>query len=155
MTSIASITAQEVELIGRFVELLAQEQSALVQGKTDALSDLAAKKQPLVEQLNAREYERRSALGIDAEHKTREAMRDWLRTNPSEDIAANWDAILTLAKQARQLHDQNASLVAMRLQQTTDALAILNLNRPFAQHSLYGSDGQASTSSGSRLVDSA
>jgi flagellar biosynthesis protein FlgN len=80
-------------------------------------------------------------------------MKIWLGRQPDNQTAAvNWENLLDLAREAKQLHELNASLVGMNLQQTNEALAIL---RKPAQHTLYGSNGQTSPFSGSRIVDSA
>lgn len=154
MSGIAAITEREIELISRFVELLTEEQDALKRGDAAALPRIATAKAPLVEQLNAFENERRMALGIDGEQKTRQAMDAWLATHPAEQTAAaDWARLLELAQEAKQLHELNASLVSMHLQQTAEALAILT--RKAEQNTLYGSNGQTAPISGSRIVDSA
>lgn len=154
MSTIAALTKQEVELISRFVALLNEEQDALKQRNPPALPDIAAAKLSLVDQLNALESQRRAALGINDERNTREAMTHWLAENPDQlPVASNWKKLLTLAAEAKQLHELNAGLVAMHLQKTTEALIVLN--RQSVQNTLYGSDGQAAPSSGSRIVDSA
>ncbi|KAB2926493.1 MAG: flagellar protein FlgN [Dechloromonas sp.] len=154
MADIAAITEREVALIARFVDLLKEEQESLRRADPTALPDLGAAKITLVEQLNGLENERRSALGVADEEKPRAAMDKWLAANPTQRAAAiNWKKVLELAEEARQLHQLNAGLVALHLQQTNEALAVVNA-RPQSQ-TLYGSDGQAATASGSRIVDSA
>jgi flagella synthesis protein FlgN len=154
MADLAAITAREVALIGRFVDLLKDEQAALRRADPAPLADIASAKTALVDQLNALEDARRTALAIGAEAKTRAAMEQWLSANPQQRaVAANWQKLLELANEARQLHELNAGLVNLHLQQTTEALAALD--RRQAGDSLYGSNGQAAPPSGSRIVDSA
>lgn len=154
MATIAAISELEISLISSFVTLLNEEQEALKLGDASGLADIGAAKTALVEKLNGLEGERRSALGIVGEHNTREAMSQWLAKHPEEQTAAvNWQKLLKLASEAKQLHELNAGLVAMHLQQTSEALAILT--RRAGDDSLYGKDGQAAQSSGSRIVDSA
>jgi flagella synthesis protein FlgN len=154
MNIIAALTKREVELISSFVALLNEEQDALKRRDPSSLQDLAAAKLPLVDQLNEMESQRRFALGIVDDRNTREAMSRWLAENPDQQsTAASWKKLLTLAAEAKQLHELNAGLVSMHLQNTTEALVVLN--RQSAQNTLYGSDGQAAQSSGSRIVDSA
>lgn len=154
MTDIAAITEREVALIARFVELLKNEQESLRGTDTDQLPELGAAKAALVEQLNALEEQRVAALAMPAGEKPRAAMEQWLAANPTQRAAAvNWTKLLSLAEEARQLHQLNAGLVARHLQRTQEALAILNGRT--ASETLYGSNGQASAISGSRIVDSA
>lgn len=154
MTDIAAITEREVALIARFVELLKNEQESLRGTDTDQLPELGAAKAALVEQLNALEDQRVAALAMPAGETPRAAMEQWLAANPTQRAAAvNWTKLLSLAEEARQLHQLNAGLVALHLQRTQEALAILNGRT--ASETLYGSNGQASAISGSRIVDSA
>lgn len=154
MTDLSAITEREVALIARFIELLKDEQETLRRADPEPLATIGAAKLTLVEQLNLLESERRTALGIGGEDKTRVAMDNWLAANPAQKLAAlNWQKLLELANEARQLHELNAGLVALHLQQTGEALNILANRRP--ADGLYGSDGQAAPPSGSRIVDSA
>ncbi|MCL2345641.1 MAG: flagellar protein FlgN [Desulfobulbus sp.] len=154
MTDLGLITAREIPLIGRFIDLLKDEQEALRHANPEPLAKISAAKVALVEQLNELEQARRAALGIGSEEKTRSAMEAWLLANPTQpQVASDWQTLLALAGEAKQLHELNASLVALHLQQTSDALHILDSRR--AENALYGSNGQAAAPSGSRLVDSA
>jgi flagella synthesis protein FlgN len=154
MPDIAAITEREIALISRFVALLKDEQETLKRADASALPEISAAKIDLVEQLNLLEAERRTALGIAGDEKTRAAMAVWLANNPNDQTAAvNWEKLLNLAQEAKQLHELNAQLVGMHLQQTSEALVILT--RQAEQHTLYGSNGQAAQVSGSRIVDSA
>lgn len=154
MSEIAAITEREIALISRFVALLQDEQETLKRADASALPEISAAKIDLVEQLNLLEAERRTALGIVGDEKTRAAMVVWLANNPNDQTAAvNWEKLLNLAQEAKQLHELNAQLVGMHLQQTSEALVILT--RQAEQHTLYGSNGQAAQVSGSRIVDSA
>ena len=154
MPDIAAITEREIALISRFVALLKDEQETLKRADASALPEISAAKIDLVEQLNLLEAERRTALGIAGDEKTRAAMAVWLANKPNDQTAAvNWEKLLNLAQEAKQLHQLNAQLVGMHLQQTSEALVILT--RQAEQHTLYGSNGQAAQVSGSRIVDSA
>jgi flagellar biosynthesis protein FlgN len=154
MTDIAAITEREVALIARFVELLKEEQDSLRGTDPSQLPELGTAKAALVEQLNALEDQRVAALAMPVGDKPRAAMEKWLAANPAQLAAAvNWTKLLALADEARQLHQLNAGLVALHLQRTQEALAILHGRN--ASETLYGSDGQAATASGSRIVDSA
>ncbi|MCL2523688.1 MAG: flagellar protein FlgN [Betaproteobacteria bacterium] len=154
MADIGALTAREIALLARFVELLKDEQETLRRADPEPLADIGAAKVALVEQLNALENERRDALAIDGAEKIRSAMSQWLAANPTQQqVARDWQTLLELAGEAKELHNLNAGLVALHLQQTGDALHVLDARR--AGDSLYGSNGQTTATSGSRLVDSA
>lgn len=154
MPEIAAITQREVELVSRFIDLLTEEQAVLTRGDAPALADIDSTKITVVAQLNALEDERRSAIGMPDIQNPRQAMTEWLAAHPDEiEAAAKWAQVVELSSRAKQLHDLNVSLLTMRLHKTTEALAILTGQS--RQPSLYGSNGQASQASGSRIVDSA
>jgi len=154
MSDFATITEREITLISRFIALLKDEQEVLKRADAEALPEIGAAKIELVEQLNSLEAERRSALGIASNEKTRAAMTEWLAKHPKELTAAvNWENLLNLAREAKQLQEINGRLIDMHLQQTSEALAVLT--RQSERQTLYGSNGQAAQVSGSRIVDSA
>jgi flagellar biosynthesis/type III secretory pathway chaperone len=151
---LAALTTREIALVDQFIALLQKEQDTLRSANPEPLAEIGAAKVALVEQLNELEAERRAALDISSEEKTRSAMATWLAAHPAEQQAArDWQTLLTLASEAKQLHETNATLIALHLQQTSDALHILDSRR--ANDSLYGSNGQSAPPSGSRIVDSA
>ena len=88
MSEIAAITEREIALISRFVALLQDEQETLKRADASALPEISAAKIDLVEQLNLLEAERRTALGIVGDEKTRAAMAVWLANNPNDQSAA-------------------------------------------------------------------
>lgn len=154
MSPIAALTEREIPLISRFVALLQEEQDCLTRADVNALEEIGNAKTALAGQLNAHEGERRALLGLDASKKTREGMAAWLKEHPEDNnVAVNWEKLLILATEAKTLHELNAKLLGMHLQQTTEALAALT--RQAENVTLYGSNGQTSLSSGSRIVDSA
>ena len=135
MSDVAAITEQEIALISCFIARLNEEQECLKRADSSPLYEIGAAKIELVDQLNALETERRSTLGITGDTNTKEAMTQWLITHPEAKTAAvNWENLLNLAKEAKQLHELNSRLVSMHLQQTTEALTILT--RQSEQHTL-------------------
>lgn len=153
-SQLAALTEQEIKLISSLKSRLEEEQEALKAGNATALPALGDQKQKLIEQLNSLESERAGFLGCHQGEDVRAAMENWLGKHPEQrQLAGNWKKLLDLARQAKQLHEVNGQLVNMHLQQTKEILAALNLTAQ--QNTFYGADGQASTASGSRIVDSA
>lgn len=154
MSTLARITAQEISLLSDFIGLLKHEQEALKQAEAMALPEITERKTRLVEQLNTLEGERGRFLSLKAGENIKTAMTRWLDQNPGDKNAAvDWKKMMFLAREAKQLHEQNGQLIKIHLQQTGELLAVLIRQSP--QNTLYGSDGQAWQSSGSRIVDSA
>jgi flagella synthesis protein FlgN len=154
MSGVAELTEREIPLISRFVSLLQQERDCLTRVDVAALEEVGHAKIALAEQLDALETERRTLLQLGPLENTREGMANWLNKHPEDsNVAVNWEKLLNLAAEAKALHELNAKLLGIHLQQTTEALAVLT--RQAENVSLYGSNGQTALSSGSRIVDSA
>lgn len=154
MSQLHRALLDETALLRRFIEILREEQSLLTSGQADALAEVGAAKLDLVEKLNASEQARLRLLGLTPAQSSRQDMAEWLRRNPAESAAWQaWEQLITLAREAREIHAMNGELIAMHLARTSEALDILTQRQREA--SLYGSDGQAATGSGSRIVDSA
>lgn len=154
MSQLHRALLDETALLRRFIEVLREEQSLLTSGQTDALAEVGATKLDLVEKLNASEQARFRLLGLTPAQSSRQDMAEWLRRNPAESAARqSWEQLITLAREAREIHAMNGELIAMHLARTSEALDILTQRQ--SEASLYGSDGQAATGSGSRIVDSA
>jgi flagella synthesis protein FlgN len=155
MTALAALLTRETELVAQFVSVLKQEQDTLKLAKPDALAAINAEKIMLVEQLNRIGIERSALADMTGTGSDRATMLAWLERNPQEKKSASlWVKLLKLAQEAKELHQLNGKLISMHLQHTTDAIAVLT--QQHREHSLlYGSDGQASAYTGSRIVDSA
>ena len=154
MSAVARILDQEIELVSHFLLLLKQEQDALKTGDPAPLPEIAEKKSRLVDQLNNVENERNRSLGEPYYNQGRNGMAGWLAANPSAaDCARRWEKLIELARESRLMHQLNSRLLALHLNRTDEALAVLT--RRHAENTLYGSNGQTSQFTGSRIVDSA
>ena len=153
MTPLAGILTREKELVSRFILLLKQEQEVLKSGRPDELGKINEEKLKLVDQLNQIGTER-AQLTNGLAPQDNSANMSWLTKHPLEkQSAALWGKLIHLAREAKELHALNGQLIGMHLRQTNDALAILTQRQQ--EHTLYGSNGQSSQLTGSRIVDSA
>jgi len=153
MSALAAILDQEIALLSGFIALLEKEQSALKLGESTQLPDICEQKLALIAQLNAQESARGNALQLSADNLHTGTIQ-WLQTHPDDKQAADrWKKMIELARNAKHLHELNGRLVQMHLQQTNELLA--SLTRKVEQNTFYGSNGQAHSITGSRLVDSA
>jgi len=154
MTPLAELLTQETEQVARFIKVLEREQQALKNNHPEELGEINGEKKTLVESLNQLESRRLIIISAPVGATQQASIQAWFKKYPQERTAAAlWKKLLDLAKRARELHDFNGTLVAMLLQRTNDTLSILNQHAQ--DQSLYGSDGQASVLTGSRIVDSA
>ncbi|MBS1189635.1 MAG: FlgN [Rhodocyclaceae bacterium] len=154
MPALADLLAQELDLVRAFIAELNSEQDALKSGDTDSLAPITQRKSQLVEQLNAAENDRNLFLQRAGHTGDRSGMQAWLAKNPGDRAAATqWAELMKLASMARQINDFNGRLIAMRLQATSQALAILT--QQSQRPTLYGANGLTAAGTGSRLIDAA
>lgn len=152
--ALTELLAAETALVEQFVDALTAEQEALKQGKVDGLPAISTRKGEIIERLNAAEKTRNAALQQAGLSGDREGMQAWLAKNRHDRAAAQaWAKLMKQAAAARELNDLNGQLIAMRLQATSQALAILTQQ---AQRSaLYGPSGHTTQLTGSRIIDAA
>lgn len=154
MSELEKLLGEEKGLVVRFLDTLRKEQAALIEGDAAALKPLSDSKLALVEQLNRVELSRSSLTAIPSGGTGMHGMLQWLDRHPEESASrALWLKIISLARVARQMHAMNGELIAMHLAKTNEALAILVQKQKDV--SLYSSDGQSASGTGSRIVDSA
>lgn len=154
MLPLVQLLGEEKRLVEKFIALLALEQDALTKGAADELPLIVNDKKTLVEALNSLETTRASLISSTPQDSGNQAMERWLSIHPDEKSVANlWREILKLAAEAKQQHALNGRLINMHLTRTSEALNILTQRQQYT--GLYGSDGQATSGSGSRIVDSA
>lgn len=154
MSSLHDLLLQEKELLDRFIACLREETAALKEIRPDTLNTIGQEKLALSSQLDTIENRRSALTGAHGGNGGRAAMQQWLDRHPQEAAAAAlWNEILALATEAKRLHNLNGELIAIHLSKTSEAIEILS--RRQRDKPLYGSDGQSTSSSGSRIVDSA
>lgn len=152
MSLVAKLLKREAELVVRFRDTLLREQRVLQSGTSEGLAEVNAEKLSLVENLNIVGAERARALSSSDDNTI--DMQAWFSAHPSEREAAEvWKGLLGIAREARDINELNGNLIQVLHQKTSDALSILTLGQ--ADQSLYSSNGQASLSTGSRIIDSA
>lgn len=151
MVAAQPVTQQELTLLGDFIALLKQEQEALVRADPGSLSDINNQKLTLLADLDRHEQMRAQILQSAPGENTRDAMSRWLADHTDQKATADmWQALMGLAREAKRLHDLNGQLITLHLQRTSELLAVLKRSE---HQTLYGANGQAHQSSGSRIID--
>ncbi len=151
MTALARVLQQEISLVEAFLQALEREQIALRDIQPQALAEVVASKQRLVEQLNQLASDRAVLCGGAT---TSTAMVNWLAQHKHEQEAAQlWPQLLEKAREAQRMHSLNGQLINIHLSRTSNALKVLGQTQ--SAHTLYGSDGQSFGGSGSRIIDAA
>jgi flagella synthesis protein FlgN len=173
------LLAQTVAELTRFVQLLSDEQTALVSAQTDQLPKLTEQKSALATRLAELEAQRAALLDAEGFPTDRQALEAWFRkegerpagsalqdqrtiTQTAEATASyaqtlNSQALLfqffALAAQAKEKNELNGQLINAHLQQNKQALnALLGAS---ADVSTYSEDGQQKSSVGKRPLGSA
>ncbi|HAT30324.1 MAG TPA: flagellar biosynthesis protein FlgN [Janthinobacterium sp.] len=150
MPSVAPMNSltEEYGLMTELFDLMQQEQALLVAADIDGLTELTARKTPLVQRLAQLSRSRHAALGAAGHPAREEGMNDWLAAEGDEAAAALWSQLLEVTRAAKELNRVNGMLVNKHLAHTQGAL---NTLRPPAQAgNFYGPSGQTTSSSSSR-----
>ena len=123
------------------IVLLQQEQAELTQARIDGLQGLMEQKTSLVAQLTALAKSRHGALADNGFAASETGMQNWIAANPHTIAKGQWEALLALTAEARELNRLNGMLIGRHLIRGQTELNILQ-GKP--QHSnFYGPNGQS------------
>jgi flagella synthesis protein FlgN len=148
-----NLLLEEVAQLRDFLDLLENEQQALVGGDVERLLPLAAEKNDLLRRLAQLGEARGKALLAAGLATDRQGMEGWLERHPEPGGAKRvWQELLTLAGKASALNQTNGKLIATRLANNQQALS--TLMAAANQAALYGPDGQARPVGGGRSLGS-
>jgi flagella synthesis protein FlgN len=136
-----STLSAERQLVATLVDLMKQEQQLLVNADVDGLAALMPQKTKSVQQLAALSVERHRALGAAGFAASESGMEPWLAANGAPDARAQWDRLLALTAEAKELNRVNGMLINKQLAHTQTVLGAL---RPAAagDAAVYGANGQ-------------
>ena len=138
----------EQQLIGSIVELMKSEQQFLVDADADGLATLTPKKLQLAQKAAELARLRHKALGAAGFPAGETGMEPWLAVGGNDDVRADWNRLLELTREAKELNRVNSMLVNKQLAHTQN---MLNELRPAsAGAAVYGPAGQALGSGPSR-----
>lgn len=124
MTTIDQLLAALANELHRFVELLAEEKSALIAGDAQQLPPLAGKKSALAERLGALDTQRGLMLHAQGFSNDKSGIAAWLSGQTPANLAL-WHEILRLAALAREANDVNGALIGVQARQTQQAVTAL------------------------------
>ncbi|MCM2319500.1 MAG: flagellar protein FlgN [Pseudomonas sp.] len=131
--------ARQSATVAQFIQLLEGEALLLAAGTVDGprLSELAARKQAVLDEIERMESQRQyaqSRLGYGDDHQGAE------RAATDAGCLATWQQLLEQASRAQQLNRLNGESIRNRLEYNQ---RMLNFLHEAAGQGLYGSDGQA------------
>lgn len=138
----------EQQLIVSLVELLKTEQQFLVSADADGLSTISPKKLQLAQKAAELSRLRHKALATAGFPATENGMEPWLAVGGNDELRAQWNRLLELTREAKELNRVNGMLVNKQLAHTQ---GMLNALRPAAAGAgVYGPGGQAMPTGPSR-----
>lgn len=136
------------------LDLLAEEENALVRGDGDRLATLKEPKLLRVEEITRFVQARNAFLSASQFEPDHAGMAAWLARNPGIDAGRLWDELRECEVRARRLHERIGILLNMRMSATRQALNVL-LAAANGQGGGYNQDGMAVSPSGGRPLTSA
>ena len=136
------------------IDLLLQEETALIQGDSEQLTRLNEPKldqlQTLAKHIRARNTSL-AALGFESNHR---GMSAWVRQCAGDRVAALWQRLCESELEAQNLNRRIGTLIDMRLTSTRQALNVL-LTCATDRGGLYGRNGMAMGPAGGRPLSAA
>lgn len=135
-----SVLEQERDRVAEFLQILQQEQAALVAGDHDELLAFTEQKAARILDLRRFSDTRSRLLASHGLRADKDGMSTWIEAHGDASIRRLWDEIKSLAAQVRATNEINGALVAARLKHNQAAIAALQAaTRTHA--GVYGPDG--------------
>ncbi len=133
----------EVAAMRSFVEMLKQEQQALVDNNADGLIAITPQKNELLTSIMGMENQRNLSLvslGLNADAT---GMQSLLAQDTHASLIEHWDTLLLVSAQAQELNRTNGLLINRQMSRNQGMLNILQQDQAGA---MYGADGQSKIS---------
>ena len=140
----------ELALLNSLVALMKQEQQLLVSADTDGLAGLTPQKNQWIADLAALSAQRHQNLGA-AGFAAREAgMEAWLDHCKDAAAAAQWQDVLNITREAKELNRVNGMLITKQLSHNQALIHAMRTPTGGADAGVYGPSGQAAPGGPSR-----
>ena len=148
-TSPIHTVPQERQHVSSLIELMKQEQQLLVAADADGLAELTPRKNALLQALAELSAQRHVALLAAGCEGTEAGMEPWLAVGGSLEARTQWEALLELAREAKELNRVNGMLINKQLAHTQGSLNALRGPAAGAA-GVYGKSGQTVATGPSR-----
>lgn len=141
----------ERQAANNLLQLLKQEQAALVDADVERLSKLTEEKARIAARMAQLAKQRHGLLATAGFAPAESGMQEWLKS-PHATAAdhQSWNELLTLVQTANELNRVNGTLISQHMARNQAALNILQGNAESG--GMYGPNGQAATKIGSRRL---
>lgn len=134
--------AAEHQHLDALVALMKQEQQSLVALDADELSTLTTQKNSLLQNLAALSRQRHTALMAAGCEGSEAGMEPWLKTGGNADIRGQWERMLDVARQAKELNRVNGMLITKQMAHNQGVLNALRTPTNAPTGAIYGASGQ-------------
>lgn len=135
--------AQEQQHVSELIALMKQEQQLLVAADADGLATLTPHKNALLQALADLSAQRHAALLAAGCEAAESGMEPWLAAGGNADARARWEALLALAREAKELNRVNGMLINRQLAHNQGVLNALRMPAGAEAGGVYGASGQA------------
>lgn len=142
-TSPLSTVSQEQQHVGSLIELMKQEQQLLVAADADGLAEITPRKNALLQALAELSAQRHAALAAAGCEGAESGMEPWLAVGGNAEARAQWEALLELAREAKELNRVNGMLINKQLAHNQGVLNALRMPAGADAGGVYGASGQA------------
>ena len=142
LTPSATLAAEQ-QHVSSLIELMKQEQQLLVAADADGLATLTPRKNALLQALADLSAQRHAALLAAGCEGTEAGMEPWLAVGGNLEARAQWEALLELAREAKELNRVNGMLINKQLAHNQGVLNALRMPAGPEAGGVYGSSGQA------------
>ncbi|QOY93599.1 flagellar protein FlgN [Massilia sp. UMI-21] len=134
---------QEQQQLSALIALMKQEQQLLVAADADGLATLTPRKNALLQTLAELSAQRHAALLAAGCEASEAGMEPWLAVGGNADARAQWEALLGLAREAKELNRINGMLINKQLAHNQGVLNALRMPAGAEAGGVYGASGQA------------
>ena len=142
-TSPISTVLQEQQHLGSLIELMKQEQQLLVAADADGLAETTPRKNALLQALADLSAQRHAALLAAGCEGAEAGMEPWLAVGGNDEARTQWEALLVLAREAKELNRVNGMLINKQLAHNQGVLNALRMPAGADAGGVYGASGQA------------
>lgn len=142
-TSPISTVLQEQQHLGSLIELMKQEQQLLVAADADGLAETTPRKNALLQALADLSAQRHAALLAAGCEGSESGMEPWLAVGGNDEARTQWEALLALAREAKELNRVNGMLINKQLAHNQGVLNALRMPAGADAGGVYGASGQA------------
>jgi len=134
---------QEQQHVNALIALMKQEQQLLIAADADGLAELTPRKNASLQALADLSAQRHAALAAAGCEASEAGMEPWLAVGGNPEAQAQWEALLELAREAKELNRVNGMLINKQLAHNQGVLNALRMPAGADAAGMYGASGQA------------